>query len=381
MHAHAETRSAGPKSRNSAEPSAPEKTARRTVPHRPAQRAADHTSPFQPAVTATAPVQLKTTIRHTRGTYTYHYPALATETVGTSMRAWLDPHDQVAGSDTGDNPGAQQALMTSVNHHVASAMVKGHLLNANLGGDAVPGNLYPITSQANALHKTKAEYGVKAAVTAGPGVEYHVDVVNAAHSDLNPNADFRCRAWRWNPAAWYGARGAELFNVTVQSRPNGLHGARGMADDNNNPGNVPGSFPLAANPAGWTTSAPNPAHDAARNRGRVSGLTGGGWCFITTAVAEQRGLPDDCHELTVLRTFRDAYLARTPGGGELIREYYAIAPRILTAIRRRPDEAEILAGLYASIHRCVGLIETQRPAAAIDVYRTMVLTLRHRYLR
>ena len=30
-----------------------------------------------------------------------------------------------------------------------------------------------------------------------------------------------------------------------------------------------------------------------------------GGCFLTSACTEARGLPDDCHELTVLRSFRD----------------------------------------------------------------------------
>ena len=39
-----------------------------------------------------------------------------------------------------------------------------------------------------------------------------------------------------------------------------------------------------------------------------------GGCFLTSACTEARGLPDDCHELTVLRSFRDGYLRSQPEG-------------------------------------------------------------------
>lgn len=53
------------------------------------------------------------------------------------------------------------------------------------------------------------------------------------------------------------------------------------------------------------------------------------WCFITTAVCQYLGKPDDCSELTTLRNFRDNWLALQPGGAEEIREYYEIAPKIV----------------------------------------------------
>ena len=51
-------------------------------------------------------------------------------------------------------------------------------------------------------------------------------------------------------------------------------------------------------------------------------------CFLTTAACHYRGLPDDCHELQTLRSFRDRYLAHIPGGAELIERYYEVAPAI-----------------------------------------------------
>ncbi len=59
-------------------------------------------------------------------------------------------------------------------------------------------------------------------------------------------------------------------------------------------------------------------------------------CFITSACCELLGLGDDCFELSTLRRYRDAVLAKRPGGQEAIARYYAEAPVILD---RLPAEA------------------------------------------
>lgn len=326
--------------------------------------------------------QLRTTIQHTSGNYQYSLPVPGGQgVVGTSMHAWLDPQDQVDGSDTSQND-AQRPILNSVRALYPGAnMVRGHLLNAHLGGDAKDGNLYPISTTANNAHKDRVEYPVKGAMTQG-GVEYQVDVVNAVHSDATPNADFRCRAWHWQPG-WFGSgtRGAQFIDHTIASRPGAAAAPHGGAV-NHGPGGALGPVVHHPHPPGWNATFPIAANHAIRNRGRVSGLGdhGGGYCFITTAVAGRRGLPDDCHELTVLRRFRDTYLAALPQGPAMIRDYYRVAPPILRAIRRRRDNEEILLGLYGIISGCVHLIESGRPAAAMVAYRRMVRTLQRRFL-
>lgn len=62
-----------------------------------------------------------------------------------------------------------------------------------------------------------------------------------------------------------------------------------------------------------------------------------GLCFITTAVCQELGKPDDCAELTAFRAFRDGYLAAQPDGPALIQEYYNIAPGIVTCINTCSD--------------------------------------------
>jgi hypothetical protein len=69
--------------------------------------------------------------------------------------------------------------------------------------------------------------------------------------------------------------------------------------------------------------------------------SGGGLCFITTAVAEAVGLPDDCEALTTLRKWRDDVLPTMPGGAALIRVYYAIAPHIVDTLKKHKAGASI----------------------------------------
>jgi hypothetical protein len=65
--------------------------------------------------------------------------------------------------------------------------------------------------------------------------------------------------------------------------------------------------------------------------------TKGGACFITSVCVEEMGLSDCCHELTILRDFRDTYLASTEKGRADIAKYYEIGPQILKRICARPD--------------------------------------------
>lgn len=63
-------------------------------------------------------------------------------------------------------------------------------------------------------------------------------------------------------------------------------------------------------------------------------------CFITTAICNQSGLPDDCEILQTFRHFRDTFMREHDAAAVL--EYYATAPQILARIERRDDGSEIL---------------------------------------
>jgi hypothetical protein len=103
----------------------------------------------------------------------------------------------------------------------------------------------------------------------------------------------------------------------------------------------------------------------------------GGGCYITSAVCETFGLPDDCHTLAVLREFRDTYLARLAVGRAYIAEYYQTAPRLVEKIRVRIDAREYLQSLYTRfILPALLSIEWKQPENAFRIYRRMIYTIR-----
>jgi hypothetical protein len=110
-------------------------------------------------------------------------------------------------------------------------------------------------------------------------------------------------------------------------------------------------------------------------------VTPTGKCFLTTACVQGMGLPDDCHELQILRTFRDAYLLSQPFGAREIEEYYAVAPAIVDGIKRRADSYRVLERIYRElVHPCVVHIEEGCPEDALGHYRACVERLRAEYV-
>lgn len=81
-------------------------------------------------------------------------------------------------------------------------------------------------------------------------------------------------------------------------------------------------------------------------------LSGGG-CFLTTTCCKAIGLEDNCFELTVLRRFRDTYLAKQPGGLELIELYYQHAPQIAKRLEAEQDRKKLCALYTHGILPCV----------------------------
>ena len=109
--------------------------------------------------------------------------------------------------------------------------------------------------------------------------------------------------------------------------------------------------------------------------------TGNGGCYLTTACVEQRGLPDDCDELTTLRLFRDGYMKAQPGGKEDILEYYEKAPKIVEIISRQNNKNEVYDYIYNDvIVPCVKYIKNGENEAAYEKYRAMVKQLETEYL-
>jgi len=99
-------------------------------------------------------------------------------------------------------------------------------------------------------------------------------------------------------------------------------------------------------------------------------------CFVTTACVRSRGLPDDCEELTVLRTFRDTWVKNLSGGGEDIRRYYEEAPGIVRRINARTDAEEIWDRVYDEMIRpCIERIRQGDREGAYVLYRDWTMCL------
>lgn len=104
-------------------------------------------------------------------------------------------------------------------------------------------------------------------------------------------------------------------------------------------------------------------------------------CYITTAVCESLGKPDDCHELQVLRGYRDEYLMKSEEGKRIVEQYYDIAPTIVSHINRAENSKEVYEEIYKKyILPCIELIEEKKPEECQEVYISMVRELQEKYL-
>lgn len=104
-------------------------------------------------------------------------------------------------------------------------------------------------------------------------------------------------------------------------------------------------------------------------------------CFLTSACTEARGLPDDCEELTLLRSFRDGYMKSLPQGQAEICEYYHIAPTIVARIHTLSNATEIFDKIYTElVLPCVDLIRSGNNEAAYIHYHNYVKFLQGQYI-
>lgn len=104
-------------------------------------------------------------------------------------------------------------------------------------------------------------------------------------------------------------------------------------------------------------------------------------CFITTAVCDSLGKPDDCNELQAFRTFRDSYLLKTEEGVKLVEEYYDIAPSIVNTINVLEEQNEIYMSLWEKyLIPCLEYINGGQKKECQEVYIDMVESLKRTYL-
>ena len=108
--------------------------------------------------------------------------------------------------------------------------------------------------------------------------------------------------------------------------------------------------------------------------------SGGGGCYITTALCTILGLEDDCPIMTTLRRFRDGVLAQDARYQPILEEYEVLGPRISAALAKDPQGSMVAQSLHRQqLQPIAALIEEGRHEAAIQRYRNMVLELVSRY--
>nr|WP_294494383.1 CFI-box-CTERM domain-containing protein [uncultured Mediterraneibacter sp.] len=111
------------------------------------------------------------------------------------------------------------------------------------------------------------------------------------------------------------------------------------------------------------------------------GFKKGIFCYITTAVCRSMNRPDDCYELETLRNYRDDYLIHTPGGREIVEEYYNVAPTIVKRINRQADADKVYREIWGEyLNPCIRLIEEGRREECRKLYTEMVEKLEDKYL-
>jgi hypothetical protein len=211
------------------------------------------------------PIQRRTDITHNTSNFTYNPAAGAvTEPVGVYMSAYLDPLDPILGSATGGAGSPHQVMITHLNTIYGFDMIRGHLLNHDLGGFGVASNLFPITKAANNRHKDTVEkhmntalkaanaHRVAGANNAADGIHYTVKVTGAIdrQANLPQGSNFVCHANYVDNINGARAVGANILDVTVVSKPrSGVGELDGAAF--NSDGSLAANSPISAPLGTW----------------------------------------------------------------------------------------------------------------------------------
>ena len=197
--------------------------------------------------------------------------------------------------------------------------------------------------------------------------EAQKDIVNYYHLNGPIQADvLRVESFQKTNGVMREINGQKVYTMSVQMKlgyPKGINAfcqniqqfmCGGFTPDDV----IKGKFIFESTEKGW----------------RLRGEKGGG-CFLTTAACQYKGLADNCHELEVLRQFRDEYLLATDEGRQLVALYYLIAPKIAERLVRISDLEEV----WRTITDCVALIEAARYQEAVHAYQKMVRSLQTRF--
>lgn len=104
-----------------------------------------------------------------------------------------------------------------------------------------------------------------------------------------------------------------------------------------------------------------------------------GGCFLTSACCYYKGLPDNCRELSLIRSFREE-LKQKPYGEQLVRLYYRDAPGIVSYIDASPERETIYQEIYETVSRIADWIEQGNKEEALMSYVLMVYELSRKAL-
>ena len=130
----------------------------------------------------------------------------------------------------------------------------------------------------------------------------------------------------------------------------------------------------------WKRRYPHSVYEQGSYQQICQGFEKKGMCFITTAICQAEGKPDDCYELTTLRRFRDQWLSDRPEGKELIRRYYDMAPGIVLLIDHQANSHQIYQSLRTTyLEPCLEAIAREDPEECLEGYVRMVEDLSCRY--
>ena len=109
--------------------------------------------------------------------------------------------------------------------------------------------------------------------------------------------------------------------------------------------------------------------------------SGGGGCFITTACVEEKGLSDDCHEMNVLRKYRDILVTQDEEFRSKVLEYYRKAPLIIQGIESEGNSSSTYNTLYEEmIKPCVQMLDDGKVLEAKELYLSYYEKLSEKYL-
>jgi len=98
-------------------------------------------------------------------------------------------------------------------------------------------------------------------------------------------------------------------------------------------------------------------------------------CFITTSCTKYYGLGDNCYELKTLREFRDSYLMKTTLNRILVKQYYEVAPNLVTLLESSKNKKKLYKTIFKKINQACLAIESGNKTTAKAIYKDTILYL------